>query len=101
MRYYAYCTDSSKASEEDLENKVIYYSSKFREYGIPVKNSCEGIASSYILIKYCPWCGENLPESKRNEWFDALELLGYDSPLDQEIPLDFQTSAWYSKECSE
>lgn len=95
MRYYVFDADTLDYS--DIENKVIYYSSRFREYGIPIKNGTEKVASSYIVIQHCPWCGKELPESKRDEWFEMLEELGYDAPLEQEIPIKFQSSAWYTE----
>jgi hypothetical protein len=42
---------------------------------------------------YCPWCGEALPPSQRDGWFDALEALGIDPNLDP-IPEPFRTGAW-------
>ena len=75
---------------------MIYFSARFREYGIPVKN-CEKIASSYITINVCPWCGKRLPSSKRDEWFDRLRKMGYNSPLSQKIPSQFESDDWYSK----
>lgn len=76
------------------ENKIIYFSSRFREYGIPIKDR-KRVSSSYIAIQFCPWCGKQLPYSKRDEWFDELEKMGYESPLDQEIPEEFKNSLWY------
>lgn len=96
MQYYVF--DTSTLNYDDVENKVIYYSSRFREYGIPVKNISNMVATSYILIQHCPWCGKLLPSSKRDEWFEALEALGYDAPFEQEIPIEFQSSAWYAEE---
>lgn len=92
-----YLDRSDRLKNKTDGNKVIYYASWYREYGIPVKDG-RGIASSYIVIKYCPWCGKLLPSSKREEWFCELEKLGYESPLEQEIPLIFSSSAWYEAE---
>ena len=78
----------------NLEDKVIVYSSRFNEYGIPI---CDG-GDSYIVISHCPWCGKKLPESKRNEWFDELEKLGFDEPMFNDlIPEEYKTSKWYEK----
>ena len=77
------------------ENKVIYYFSNFREYGIPIRDGKSDI-SSYILIEYCPWCGQKLPASKRIEWFEELEKIGYDNPFEQDIPQKFKNSDWYN-----
>ena len=97
------CNNIYVTNEHDIlddtktdECKVIYFSARFREYGIPVKN-CEKIASSYITINVCPWCGKRLPSSKRDEWFDRLRKMGYNSPLSQKIPSQFESDDWYSK----
>lgn len=96
MRYHVFETDLTNGS--DAENKIVYFSPCFREYGIPVMDGCTQVASSYIIIRHCPWCGKELPDSKREEWFDALEKLGYDEPLVQDIPQKFRTSAWYAED---
>lgn len=92
-----YIDQCSTFNEGDKKDKVIYYSSKFNEYGIPIYDGENGISTSYILIKNCPWCGKILPASKRDEWFETLEKLGYDIPFDENIPKKFKTSEWYSE----
>jgi hypothetical protein len=42
---------------------------------------------------FCPWCGEQLPDSKHGQWHDELEALGIDWLAD-ELPEKFKTSAW-------
>lgn len=69
------------------------YSPRFDEYGLIVHDG----GSSIITIMYCPWCGQCLPESKCDAWFDALDKLGFDNPFDQEIPVKFNSDAWYRK----
>jgi len=80
------------------KDKPIWYSSKFNEYGLPVYDGLNGAATSYVLIQHCPWCGKRLPKSRRDEWFERLEQLGFDSPFEDfdQIPEPFKTSAWYS-----
>ena len=74
------------------ESNIISYSSKFDEYGIVIPD--DGV--SYMLLSYCPWCGSRLPISKRDDWFDQLESLGFDDPLfDDSIPEEFKTSSWW------
>ena len=87
----------TSAAKSNSTDKTIYYSPRFREYGIPVRDGLGGYASSYIQIQYCPWCGKRLPKSKRDEWFDTLYSLGYDSPMEDDIPEEFMTSRWYEK----
>lgn len=78
----------------DCPDRQIYYSARFDEYGLIVHDN----GTSYRVIKYCPWCGATLPESKRDEWFDALKALGYNDPSRQDIPEKFLSGAWYSQE---
>lgn len=74
-----------------VEDAVITYSKKFDEYGIPVNDG----GSSTIRIKYCPWCGTALPESKRDRWFDELSIMGIDEPDDPRIPDSYRTDSWW------
>ncbi|MBU2978787.1 hypothetical protein [Alteromonas sp. C1M14] len=70
---------------------LVRYIPKFDEYGIIIHDG--GSAASEI--KFCPWCGNTLPESKRDAWFDALEELGFDDPSEQNIPAEFNSDAWH------
>jgi hypothetical protein len=62
------CEKLKLNSSSDFDNfdMLIVYVEKFNEYGLKI---CDG-GSSNILIEFCPWCGEKLPNSKREEWFD-------------------------------
>jgi hypothetical protein len=71
---------------------LIIYIPRFDEYGIVVHDGTH----SYVAISYCPWCGTCLPTSKRDEWFRALESLGYDDPLQQDIPGEYTGDHWWS-----
>ena len=76
---------------QGVENGVIHYNDVFDEYGIPFIE--DGV--SYALISHCPWCGGKLPESKRLEWFEELERLGYEAPLlDDSIPEAYKSAKW-------
>ena len=70
---------------------LISYIEKFDEYGIIIHDG----GSSAITISYCPFCGTELPDSKRDLWFDLLEKQGFDDPYEQDIPLEFKTNAWH------
>jgi hypothetical protein len=70
----------------------IVYSPKFRELGIRVLDG----GDSTIAIQYCPWCGNRLPDSLRNEWFDELERLHID-PYGDAIPEQFLNDRWYNR----
>jgi hypothetical protein len=45
----------------DCPDQIVYYSAEFTEYGIIVHDG----GSSYSVIDFCPWCGNQLPRSKR------------------------------------
>ena len=71
----------------------ITYTPKFREVGIRVLDG----GDSTILLNFCPWSGNKLPESLRSEWFAELERRGID-PHKDPIPPEFQTEQWYERE---
>ena len=76
------------------ETKSLFYSDVFDEYGIFLPED----SSSYLVIKFCPWCGKPLPPSKREEWFEALEKIGFENPLlDENIPIEYKSSKWRRK----
>ena len=64
----------------------VHYDSRFDEYRVPA-------GSAEQCLFYCPWCGEKLPASKRDDWFDAVAALGLD-PLHDEVPKQFRSGAW-------
>lgn len=68
---------------------LISFVAKFQEYGLIIHDG--GTAS--ITIDFCPWCGERLPESRRDRWFDELERQGIDPQAD-EVPAEFQDDRW-------
>jgi|SRR5690606_12428764 len=79
------------SDENDSPDIIIKYIAKFDEYGIPIYDG----GSSMIVIHYCPWCGKQLPESKRDLWFDTLENMEVNVDLADEIPEEFRSSKWY------
>jgi hypothetical protein len=76
----------------DCPDKLISYSPKFREYGLVVHDG----GTSSVQISFCPWCGRRLPSSLRSQWFEELEALGFDSPVEQEIPDKYKSEAWHA-----
>ena len=75
----------------DCPDILVTYFPRFDEYSIAVR----GGETAAVAIRYCPWCGVRLPESKRDRWFDELQKLGYDDPVQQDIPPEFLTDVWY------
>ena len=80
-------------SVENVDNAdaIISYDPVFDEYGLPIYDG----ESSKISIDYCPWCGDKLAESKRNEWFTRLEKLNIDTTDETQIPESFKSDSWY------
>jgi hypothetical protein len=70
---------------------LIQYIPKFNEYGIIIHDGGNAVSK----ISFCPWCGIKLPLSKRDEWFESHEELGFDDPSEQEIPKRYESDAWY------
>lgn len=75
----------------DCPDCLIQYSPRFREYGLIVHDG----GSSYIIIRFCPWCGTQFPASLRDRWFEEMERLGID-PGEGEVPEEFLSAAWWS-----
>lgn len=66
------------------------YTPKFREIGIRVLDG----GDSSILLLFCPWCGNKLPESLRSKWFAELERRHID-PYGENIPDEFLDERWF------
>jgi hypothetical protein len=90
MANYAEFHCEQHPNPHDCNDVIIHYIEKFDEYVIPSPYD-----DSLTLIRYCPWCGIALPESKRYLWFSTLERLGYDDPLCQEIPEEYKSKQWW------
>ena len=81
-----------------IKEKTIYYIPKFREFGIPVIDG----GSSFIEICFCPWCGQKLPSSLRNKWFDILEAKGIElDDNENNIPEEMKSDDWWQKDIDE
>ncbi|WP_430622924.1 DUF6980 family protein [Candidatus Enterococcus ferrettii] len=69
---------------------LIVYTSKFNEYGLIIHDEGE----SSIQINNCPWCGQRLPVSKRDSWFEELENISIEAFSEEHIPKKFKTDDW-------
>ena len=67
----------------------IEYLPKYREYALVL-----GEGPVLQLISFCPWCGEQLPSSLRDQFFERLVAMNLD-PEDSRVPLDFRSDAWW------
>jgi hypothetical protein len=77
--------------ESQGPNPVILWIASWNEYRIDISH--RGHAST--LIRYCPWCGVRLPESRQELWFRTLHDRGYADPSEMDIPEEFNTDAWW------
>ena len=66
--------------------RSVRYDARFDEYWIPAGGARQ-------CLFHCPWCGERLPPSQRDRWFDELEASGID-PLTDPIPEAYRSGAW-------
>jgi hypothetical protein len=69
---------------------LLDYSPRFDEYGLVVHDG----GRSSVGIRFCPFCGAALPESKRDRWFEALQARGID-PAGEAIPEHFRNDQWW------
>jgi hypothetical protein len=67
----------------------IEYLPRYREYSLVLD---EGPVVQ--LVSFCPWCGEELPSSLRDQFFEHLEAMNLD-PEDSRVPPDFRSDAWW------
>ena len=69
---------------------TVVYVDRFREYGIRILDG----GTSFQEISFCSWCGCRLPDSLRDQWFDALERLGLE-PGDASVPEEYLSDRWW------
>jgi hypothetical protein len=92
MTYYLEQRCRIHDSPFECPDNVIYFHPRFREHGIIVHDG----SKSYLVIQYCPWCGKRLPKSLRSDWFAELEKLGFEDPMNENIPAAYRSDKWYS-----
>ena len=64
----------------------VRYDARFDEYWLPAGGARQ-------CLFHCPWCGEKLPPSQRDRWFDELEALGLDPDADP-LPEAYRDGSW-------
>ena len=69
-------------------NKRIYWSPVFDKYGLICQPSAE-----VLQILHCPFCGFQLRESRRAEWFETLEKCGWKTWGDP-VPTEMLAHDW-------
>ena len=85
-------TCSKHPDLRECPDVLILYEPRFDEYSIPIRDG--GLSGR--CIRFCPWCGVRLPDSKRDRWFQELESLGYDDPFAQDIPEEYDSGKWHN-----
>jgi hypothetical protein len=91
------CSDMAYAVAHPVEiehqgrNRVVDWISSWNEYRIPV--AYDGYSST--LMKFCPFCGAKLGESKQTLWYETLYSLGFHDPGEQDHPKKFNTDQWW------
>jgi hypothetical protein len=90
IAYHVTETCAEHTNYHDCSRIILSYDERFDEYSIAPR----GGKGDDILISYCPWCGIELPFSKRKLWFDTLESLGINFPEDN-VPERLMKSKWW------
>jgi hypothetical protein len=73
-------------------NRIVDWHAAHNVYRIPMPY--DGYAST--VIRYCPWCGSQLPPSRREEWYRVLRSMGYSDPGgDDVIPPEYESDKWW------
>jgi hypothetical protein len=71
------------------ERLPVVYNAKFREYALALVGS-----EARQDIAFCPWCGQALPTSLRDRFFDDMDRLGVDYPSETP-PAAYRDDAWW------
>ena len=72
-------------------NRILDWCPAWNEYRIPVPY--DGYSSTEL--RYCPWCGTQLPPTKRDEWYRVLREMGFSDPGEDSIPDEFESDQWW------
>ena len=95
MAWYAQARCEKHVNRWRCPDATVVYSPKFNEYALPL-NSHAG-----LTIRFCPWCGTELPPSVRDRWFADLEAIGLSDPWGNDrrrVPSSYRTSEWWQAE---
>ncbi len=95
--------EAMMASLEDCR-ELTQYRPWTREYGIRIIDMNRSVHLQYNHrikpIRYCPWCGDALPQSLRLEWEARVRDLGLDpdvpcTPYPEGLPDDLISDTWW------
>lgn len=89
------------------KNHSIFYSPHTRAFHVKTgplyidKNTGEEAFEVADTLNYCPWCGKKFPKNLRDEWYDEIEKMGFELPLDpndyNKIPDEYMNEEWWKK----
>ncbi len=101
-----HCCIALEGAIED-KNHSIFYSQRPRAYQVNVGRSFINEETGEVAfevvdtLSYCPWCGKKFPKNLRKIWYDEIEALGFELPLDPDdynkIPKEYMTDEWWKK----
>lgn len=74
----------------DRDEGFVKYDEVFNEYYLIVP-AAEEVRQ---VIFYCPWCGDKLPESLRDRWFDEV-METYGSTSSSHIDPKYHSDRWW------
>ena len=90
MRSEHHCERMAYAVAE--ERLPVAYFPRFREWGVYYRDGL-----SFYTLEYCPWDGEKLPDSLREEYFRRLwDDLGLEIE-DPRIPEEMLSDRWWKE----
>lgn len=81
-----HCCDEMRDHCDDPRVNIFYWP-VFREYYISLRGN-----QAKQTIVFCPWCGVQLPESVRDQYFELLD----DDQL-EDPPKEFTCETWWKK----
>jgi hypothetical protein len=70
----------------------VEYTPTFREFAVV----CSPPETQYTF-RWCPWCGEELPKSLREEFYEEIWALGLDDD-DDPLPAKYRSDAWWRQQ---
>lgn len=91
MRDQVKLSSECHSTDSLYSDALVAYTPRFDEYGLVIHDG----GSSVLLIAFCPWCGANLPSSRRHEWFDQVEALGITDLDTSDLPEKYRSDAWF------
>ena len=81
------------AALEDSSYPLRYNAAR-RHVGIDILDGTESV----MTIKFCMWCGAELPKDLWNEWWDKLHALGIEDDGDPRVPASMQSDLWWKED---